>query len=213
MITDILFDLGNVLVPIDWNRAYARLVPHLPQQMVELLRTDRAAFEKTISGPCAELETGKIRFSEFYPTVSDKLGIRMSEEEFHYIWCDIFELDSEMVELGRQMAQCYGTWLVSNTSEAHYQWILDRFPEVEFYKDAALSYELGVMKPSPAYFTKAMSRFNLDPANAVFIDDIVENVEGAIRVGINGIVYRGREHMLRELMKLDVILPGEMEQE
>jgi len=208
MITDILFDLGNVLVPIDWNRAYARLSPHLPEDLAHVLRTDRPAFENKVKRPCLELETGKIRFSDFCRTVSGTLGMEITEQEFRYIWCDIFDLDRDMVALGRLMAEQYGTWLLSNTSAAHYRWILERFPGVAFYRGAALSYELGVMKPSPAYFTKALDLFGISPAQSVFIDDIEENVEGAVRVGINGIVFKGRRHLVRELEKLDVLPPG-----
>jgi hypothetical protein len=207
MITDILFDLGNVLAPLDWNRAYARLIPHLPHGMAELLRSDRTAFENIIDGPCVDLETGKLGFGDFYRTISGKLGLEIHEQLFHHIWCDIFDVDRDIVVMGRWMAQCYGTWLLSNTSEAHYRWIVETFPEVVFYQGAALSYDLGVMKPAREYFIEALRRFDIDPAAAVFIDDREENVEGAVRVGINGIVYRGRAPLVRELRKLDVIVP------
>jgi len=211
MITDVLFDLGNVLVPLDWSRAYARLTPFLPESMAELLRTDRPAFEEMIGSLCVELETGRLSFTEFYRGVIESIGVRMAEERFRLIWCDIFEPDYEMVALGRLIAQRYRTWLLSNTSEAHYQWIRDRFPGVAFYRAAALSYELGVMKPSPLYFAEVLRRFDIDPAHAVFIDDLAENVEGAVRAGFNGIVYRGRADLVQALRNLDVILSDRME--
>jgi putative hydrolase of the HAD superfamily len=211
MITDILFDLGNVLVPVRWDKAYVRIAPFLPESMAELLRTDRRAFEQRISSLCVELETGRVTFTQFFRSVVDSLGARMAEDRFHRIWCDIFEVDYEMVALGRLISQRYRTWLLSNTSEAHYKWILDRFPGIAFYQAAALSYELGVMKPSPLYFAEALRRFGIEPSQAVFIDDLAENVEGAVRAGIHGIVYRGRTDLIRSLKQLDVVVSEDME--
>lgn len=211
MITDILFDLGNVLVPLDWSRAYVRLMPFLPESTAELLRTDRPAFERNIATLSLELETGRRTFREFYRAVMDTTGVRMTEDRFHFIWCDIFSVDYDTVALARRMARRYRTWLLSNTSEAHYQWIRDRFPGIAFYRAAALSYELGVMKPSPLYFAEVVRRFDIDPACAVFIDDLAENVEGAVRAGFHGIVFRGTADLVRALRKLDVMLSQEME--
>jgi putative hydrolase of the HAD superfamily len=88
---------------------------------------------------------------------------------------------------------------------------VETFPEIVFYEGAALSYDLGVMKPTAEFFAEALRRFDIDPSHAVFIDDLEENVEGAIRVGINGIVYKGRAQLVRDLRKIDVMVPDGME--
>ena len=106
--------------------------------------------------------------------------------------------------LGESLSQSYGTWLVSNTSRIHYEYIIGRFPRVPFYKGAALSFDLGVMKPSAAYYEKAIEKFGIDPFQAVFVDDLTENVEGAVRAGITGIVFRNRNQLAQELQRLGV---------
>lgn len=198
-ITDILFDLGRVLVPIDWNMAYTRLAPYLPDRLRLLMETDREAFQNLFLDSATELEMGRLGFDRFHQIVTHVLETRISLEEFHHIWCDIFRLDTRMVRLGRSLSRTYGTWLVSNTSEAHYQWIVTKFPEILFYRDAALSYKLGVMKPAAEYYQKALSLFRLNPASCVFIDDLSENVEGAVQAGMIGIVYKGTDQLLEEL--------------
>ena len=203
-IRDILFDLGKVLVRFDWDIALSRLAPYLSGDMATLLTRDKQAFKRLFHEPGAALESGEIDFDEFHRIMSDRLAIRIEKTEFHRIWCDIFELDEDMASLGEELSKDYRTWLVSNTSEAHYQWIINKFPRVLFYRDAALSFDLRVMKPSGKYYSLLIEKFGIDPARSVFIDDIQENVDGAIRAGMKGIVFRGRDRLVAELATIGV---------
>ncbi len=204
MIRHILFDLGNVLVPVNWDIAFGRLIPHLPPDLADLCANDRLAFQNLLAEPATALETGRIEFDEFFRIVRDILRTDLSEEEFHDIYCRIFSLDEEMVALGQILCERYGTWLVSNTSRAHYEYIVETFPRVEFYKDAALSFELGAMKPSAECYEKAARKFGIEPTSAVFIDDLPENVAGAVAAGMTGIVFRNKVQLLDELKSLGV---------
>jgi glucose-1-phosphatase len=211
-IKDILFDLGKVLVTFDWDIALRRLLPHLPEEMARILRESKENFIRLFHDPGTALEKGQIDFDEFYLDVRNRLGITVGRDEFHYIWCDIFDLDEEMAALGELLSRRYRTWLVSNTSRAHYEWILEKFPRVAFYRDAALSYELGAMKPAQNFYLGAIDKFNIEPARAVFIDDISENVVGALRAGMKGIVFRGQDHLVAELELMGVRIPKAEEQ-
>ncbi len=203
-IKDLLFDLGNVLVRFDWDIALGRLRPYLSPKLAHLLRSDKQAFKDLFHEPGVALESGRIEFDEFHRVMSACLEIKIEKEEFCRIWCDIFQPDDDMAVLGKELSKGYGTWLVSNTSEAHYRWIINKFPQILFFRDAALSYELGVMKPSEEYYSRLIRKFGIDPAHAVFIDDIQENVDGAIDAGIAGIVFQDRQQLMIELEKLGV---------
>lgn len=208
MIRDIIFDLGKVLCPLDWTTAYERLMPHLPGHTRRMLLEDRECFKELFKGPANALESGEMDFSRFRQEMCEILGVRLNGDEFHRIWCDIFRMDEDMVALGERLSTQYGTWLASNTSKVHYKWILARFPRVAFYRAAALSYELGVMKPAPAYYEKAIALFGIEPSLSVFIDDIEENVAGAMRFGMRGILFRSRTQLIEELKGLGVVVPG-----
>ncbi len=207
MINHILFDLGNVLVPVHWEIAFRSLLPHLPPERARLLKEDRQAFADLLSEPAIALETGVLDSDQFYGIVSAILQTDLNRDDFLEIWCDIFSLDDGMISLGEALSQGYGTWLVSNTSQIHYEYIIEKFPRVVFYNAAALSFDLGAMKPSPAYYEKAIQKFGIDPLQAVFIDDLEENVEGAVRAGISGIVFRGRNQLVQQLQNLGVNVP------
>lgn len=206
-ISDILFDLGQVLVPFDRGIGLRRLRPHLPPRQIRLLDEDQTAFLEQFDEPAIALEKGEIEFDLFRRVVESILGVRIAREDFRMIWCDIFRLDDAMVDLGESLARRYGTWLVSNTSREHYEWIIGKFPRIVFYKGSALSFELGVMKPADEYYATAVKKFGIDPNRSVFIDDLQANVDGAIRAGMHGIVYTGRDALVDGLRELGVEIP------
>ena len=203
-IEHVLFDLGNVLVRFDWDIAIGRLKPYLSTNLSHLLETHTQAFEDLFHEPGIALESGRIDFDEFYEITSDRLAITIEKKEFRRIWCDIFQANEEMVILGQDLSKRYGTWLVSNTSEAHYEWIINKFPQILFYRGAGLSYELGVMKPSAQYYSRIITKFGIKPSLSVFIDDLQENVDGAIKAGMVGIVFNDKKQLAVELERLGI---------
>jgi glucose-1-phosphatase len=208
-IRHIVFDLGNVLVQLDRDTPYRRLAPHLRPDRAALARRDREGFDALIQKPAEALETGRIDFAEFHEWVSDILRISLTLDELHVIWCDMFRMDREMVALGTRLASAYDTVLASNTSRAHYEWIIEKFPQVAFFRAAALSYELGVMKPDREYYEKMIDRLNVDPGRSVFIDDLADNITAAVQSGFRGIVFTGRDPLLERLAGLGVEIPDE----
>jgi glucose-1-phosphatase len=204
MIQNILFDLGNVLVPLRWSKTFALLKPLLPKRLARLLDENREEFKKLIIEPANESECGRIEFEEFYQIMLRTLELDVSRVEFKAIWCSMFEADEKMIRFGAELAKKYQVFLVSNTSRIHYEYIIEHFPEAQFFKAAALSFELGVMKPDPAYYEKAVAKFRIDPSESVLIDDLSQNVLGAIDAGMKGIVFENITQLAQDLEKLGV---------
>jgi putative hydrolase of the HAD superfamily len=203
-VANILFDLGNVLIPINWNRPLEILKPKLRFETAQSVANDPRNLRALFLEPTIELETGRWDFFQFYECMCSKLGISMPIEEFRHIWCSIFTPDYAMIDLATKISMKLDTWLVSNTSKVHYDFIVTSFPRVTFFKDSALSYDLGVMKPHPEYYEKAITKFRIAPDESVFIDDLPENVEAAREFGMIGIVYLGINDLVRSLERLGV---------
>ncbi len=206
-IKDVIFDLGNVLVPFDWRIAVHRLLKYLPPDLAHKSENDPKTFAITIIDLIGALEIGSIKFDEFFREVVFRTGLTVELAEFKRIWCEIFQLDYQMTLLGRQLSERYGVWLASNTDEVHYNYIIQKFPEVLFYKRAALSYKMGTKKPELQYFVKALELFDIEPEHAIFIDDLMENVQAAEKLGITGIQFTTYEILSEELTRHGVNIP------
>lgn len=208
VITDVIFDLGNVLVPFDWKIAVKRLLKYLPADIAQNAAADPRTLAKAINDLVDKLEIGAINFEEFHRLVVLRIGLTVDLKEFQRIWSQIFTLDQQMTRLGKSLTKRYGVWLASNTDEVHYEYITRNFPEILFYKKAALSYQMGTKKPEIEYFTKAIELFGIQPDHAVFVDDLAENVVAARKIGIVGLQFMNYSTLVYELTRIGVDVPS-----
>ena len=104
-------------------------------------------------------------------------------------WCSHFEVDGPMLDLVRHLALSNRVILFSNTNREHWAKVRDltggAFDRFECY----LSYQMGEAKPSLGSFRTVAARAHINPAHSLFIDDRIENVEAARRVGHHAEVF------------------------
>lgn len=106
----------------------------------------------------------------------------------------MLELVLELQKLGYQIP------LLSNTTFDHANLIRNKGLYNYFYP-VLLSFEIGFRKPDPKAFEILLHEINLNPENVIFIDDKEENVKTAIKMGIDGILFRNLEQLKKELIK------------
>ena len=70
---------------------------------------------------------------------------------------------------------------------------------------AIYSYDVGLRKPDKSIYIKACELAKVNPAESVFIDDLIENIDGAKKVGIKGIHYTDIEKLNKSLKQLGII--------
>jgi FMN phosphatase YigB (HAD superfamily) len=95
-------------------------------------------------------------------------------------------------------------FLLSNVGDLHWAELKRRFALHELGHDVIASFEAGVMKPDEGIYVQAEQRFGLDPAQTVFIDDRVENIEAVQRRGWHGIVHQHHDSTVAALRELGV---------
>ena len=123
--------------------------------------------------------------------------------EFYEIYNDIFSLNLPAIDvLARVKAAGYRALLLSNTDPERFGFVRRRFPEILFFDYYVLSYELKLLKPDPAIYVEAARRAGCTPSECVFIDDMEENVRGAVEAGLAGIRYLPDTDLAAELRKI-----------
>lgn len=73
------------------------------------------------------------------------------------------------------------------------------------FRDIVVSGDEKLIKPDPAIYALALSRFGLEPGEAVFIDDNLPNAEAATAAGIQGIHFTGADSLRAELVGLGLL--------
>ena len=196
MITWFLFDLGNTLIKL----AYERVLENV-RRSATLTRDELVAILEEPGG-YRDMERGAITFREFYEFIVDKAGYRGSLHAFREIWSDFFDgpiAGSE--DLLDRIRAKYRVAFLSNSNEVHAELIPRRFSTL-FRKDDrfVFSHRFRVAKPDPEIFRRALEVLGALPQNVVFVDDLIENVLAARSEGIRSFQFVDAQQLRRELV-------------
>ena len=197
MIKAVFFDLGKVLLDFDKNviverfREKSGLSDHDIAVAVDLYRV-------------ADLESGLTPAREFFQHVVTALNLNITYDEFIILWSDIFTEIPEMIELSQKLKKKYQTYIASNTDPIHFPFLFMNYKWMSQFAGFALSYELKARKPEKEFFERALAKFQLQPSECAYMDDIEENVTAANAVGIHSILHKSPEQTIKELGNLGV---------
>jgi len=114
---------------------------------------------------------------------------------------DLLDLDL-IAYIDRLRTAGYHLGLLSNASDNARRIFTEVYPVRPHFDSLTISAEEGVMKPDPRIFRVALARAGVEAHEAVFVDDVAENVEGARAVGMAGVHFRDSATALRELAAL-----------
>lgn len=187
MVSAFLFDIGNVIIHFDFGKAAHRLAPLCDVAPEEALRR--------VSALTPPLERGELTPEEFVSEASDRIGFSGSPEEFLRAFEDIFELNIPVVDLiHRLQGEGFPLHLLSNTNGIHVPFFESEYPVFEAFSGRIYSHEVGVMKPHPEIYQKAIEILDIDPSTTVYLDDLPENCEAGRKAGFLSLVYQKSCH-------------------
>ena len=174
-------DVGKVLIDFDFSIAARRLAERCdhPAETVMTLFDD-------IKLP---YEDGRMDDAEFVRAAIDATGFRGTGAEFETIWCEIFTQNDPMHARLGQLNGKMPMYLLSNTSGIHKDYFLRTFDIFRHFDDGVYSYSAGCSKPGGEIFRHAIEKFDLDPAQTFYVDDLSANVETAARRGFDTFHY------------------------
>lgn len=198
MIDTVISDLGRVVLWFDNNVFLRKLAARAGRPFEDV----KAAVHGDL-GLIRAFDGGAVTPAGFLQRVTSAVGASLPYDDFYAIYNDIFTPNGPAIDvLGRVKRAGYRTLLLSNVDPERFAFIRRRFPEVLFFDGFVLSYELKLLKPDPAIYRAAARSAGSEPARCVFIDDMEENVEGAVAAGFAGILYKPETDLAGELKKL-----------
>lgn len=196
---NLVFDMGNVL--IEWNSEKILKAITEDIHLQDLLRKE--VFE---TGLWVETDEGVKTREEVIEIVTGKLGEDYRNEitqllRYWYKYVDVFtKVQDRIIELSKSG---YSIYILSNTAFTFYDLVKEGYlPATSVAKGMVLSCEEKVLKPDEKIYNILLERYNLDPHDTMFFDDLPENIWGAARCGINGFVVENESELLTYLDKL-----------
>ncbi|UZO79358.1 HAD family phosphatase [Aquimarina sp. ERC-38] len=179
MIKTLLFDFGDVFINLD-KTATER----------EFLKLGNADNYQQIHSLAESYEVGKMSTSEFYEAMG-QLFPEATSDQISTAWNAILkDFPLYRLEFLKQLAAIkeYKLILLSNTNEAHINWVKKKVPYFEEFKSYFdvfyLSYEIHLRKPDTAIYKYVLDQQDLKATEVLFIDDTKENTDVAKKLGI-----------------------------
>jgi FMN phosphatase YigB (HAD superfamily) len=176
----LLFDLGRVVLDIDFNRVLANWAGHAGRDVSHLV------------GPFSpddawrDHERGEITDAEFFASLRNSLGIGISDDQFLEGWNAIFtgEMPGISAALGRAGAKL-PLYAFSNTNSAHVEHFSKAYADVlGHFREVFLSSTIGFRKPEAAAYDHVVKAIGVPASRIVFFDDSADNIAGARARGL-----------------------------
>ncbi len=182
----LLFDLGGVLVDIDFSRALRAWAPYSALPIEEL----RARFRQ--DSAYEQHERGQIDATEYFAHVAKTLELSATLEEIERGWNSIFVSEIRetraLAEAQRKTLPCY---VFTNTNHSHQSTWSRLYPGlVRAFDRIFASHELGLRKPEAEAYTRVCQLTRTRPADILFFDDLPENVQAAKDSGLQAVLVR-----------------------
>ena len=189
-IRNIVFDLGGVLVDLDFKAA----INGLQEAGFANVKEQLQSFDR--EGIFQKFELGEMTAEEFRTAIRENSTMTLTDEEIDALWnAMLLEIPREKLELILHLRGKYMVYLLSNTNSIHWDYVCKNafnyrgFRVEDYFEETFLSYEMHLAKPDKAIFEKVLSDANLLAEETLFIDDSEANCKAAQEVGIHAHHY------------------------
>jgi glucose-1-phosphatase len=192
MIKNIIFDLGGVIINIDYNltiEAFRELgIPHF-DQMFSKFQQDRVA---------DNFEKGLITENDFRNHIREAAGINYDDETIDRAWnAMLLDFPPRRIDMLKQLkSDGYNLFLLSNTNSIHQRTLQHDF-EVQFgtafgnlFTHAYYSHDTGMRKPEKEIFGKVLTDYELQPSETLYIEDSKQHTDVAQTLGIDCVLMQ-----------------------
>lgn len=201
MIRAIIIDFGRVISaqkPPSLFRRYEEDLG-LPPDTINTIMFDSQAWQDAL--------LGRKTTEEFWHTIGPELGLNSSDaiNAFHRRYHSDEAINPGVVDLLRQLHGRFKMAILSNSPPGLDQWLVD-WEIHDLFESIFCSGDEGLAKPDPAAFQMILQRLDVKPEEAIFIDDTIDHVLVAQRLGLGGILFSTAEELPRQL---EDILAGE----
>ena len=197
----VIFDFGNVLYNqpnINWVRRWRKFLRWKDDGSAEdlMARPEKSEFIMNVM-------LGKVPESELWNELARKwkmsaLTVRLLQKSA----VNRFRLNKTLIEFARALRPAHLVSILSNAGSDLRKNYIQPYGFEDWMDDIVISAEVGLVKPDAAIYQLALERLKLTAEQAVFVDDLAENVEAARQAGLHAVHHTGNRATLSALTAL-----------
>jgi 2-haloacid dehalogenase len=196
-IKSVVFDIGGVL--IDWNPRHLYRKIFKSEEEMEWFLSEVCTYEWNVQQDGGKLfSAATAELSARYPEYRDKIALYYGrwEEMLGGELKDTVKIFNELKSAGMAL------YALSNWSHEAFPVAYERYGFMKQFDGIVVSGYEKLLKPDHAIYRVLMSRYNVNPAESVYIDDNKANAEAAAELGFHAIHFHSAEQLREELRDL-----------
>ena len=198
-IKNIIFDLGGVILNLDYSKTEKAF------NKLGLNNFSKYYSKEKQSKIFDDFEKGRFSAEKFIFLIKQAEKIKIKDSDFVNAWnAMLLEIPKERMDFIKRLKKDYNIYLLSNTNEIHIKkfeadlrknnWLRD-FQDC--FDQVYYSSNMGMRKPDYDCFNKVLEDHNLKAHETLFIDDSLQHIEGAKKVGINAYLLNKEDSIIR----------------
>jgi putative hydrolase of the HAD superfamily len=196
----LLFDLGRVVLDIDFKRAMACWARHGKCELADIVA--RFSADEMVR----QYEAGKIDDAAYFAHLRSMLGVDITDAQLLEGWNAIFigEMPGIAPLLARA-AKRLPLYALSNTNPPH----IAHFSKVHadvlgHFREMFMSSTIGLLKPDAAAYDHVVKTIGAPASRVVFFDDLADNIAGARAYGLSAVHVKSSEDVANALNALGI---------
>lgn len=196
----IVFDLGQVIVPFDYIHFVEKVNKHKlgsGEKFLQLYKDNYSTHR--------DFEKGLLPEQEFISIMLNYLDHIIDGETFCKYWSDIFTPDERVISLLPLLKKKYKLYLISNTNSIHKKYGFRHYAFLKLFDKLFLSHEVKHIKPEVEIYRAVEKVSGFLSEEHIFIDDILEYVEAAKKIGWDGIQFLGYDDLVMNLNERKIL--------
>ncbi len=189
----IVFDLGNVLIDIDFMRCmrhWSQRARMPVDQIVARFRTDRhyEAFER-----------GRLSPNGYFDVLRRQLGFDLDDADITAGWNRIIMGEKTGTRSCiHRLKPHFPLYILTNTNPVHAaEWRSRHHSLLAHFRQVFVSSEMGCRKPDADVYQAVVAAVAVPAEQIVFMDDVAENVQGAAAVGLRAFLIKKPDDIFR----------------
>ena len=200
MIRTLFFDIGNVILNI--------YPEDIVSQLTRTIGVETAVMVSALSGEVHDdYEKGKLTDEQFFSSVMANISSekKLTQIEFFDCWRSMLGDITETFYYAQKLSKRIPVWLASNANQHHINFGGVR-TKMDGFAGAVYSFEVGARKPDERFFNAMLRAADANVSESLFVDDRMENVAIAEKMGMAVIHYRSHGQFVKdfESLKLEI---------
>ncbi|MFH1276267.1 MAG: HAD family phosphatase [Candidatus Woesearchaeota archaeon] len=201
MIKAIIFDISGVC-------SYEEEIPHI-MDFAKRYNLDQEDVIKIYTNFVLEAERDHISAFKIWEEIAERFNLKVDIEKEITTMISKKKFYTEMLEFASSFRPRYKVAAYSNYNKIYWEQITKSIDLSQYFDIVLASFMVKARKTEKAGFEFLIKKFGVKPKEIVFLDDSENNLTAANKLGINTILYKSKEQLIREFKKLGMEVRGE----